>query len=79
MYSLSELFVDIAMMQEKYITVTENGKVTKGDICNICYPFKDKYHFSDVQTLMMARSKLSIAEILRLVKEGKYNVRYNGD
>lgn len=79
MFGLAELFVDIAIMQEKYSSLFVNGVVTKKNICEVCVPFKDKYGFSDLQTLQLARSELSIAEIIRLVKEGKFNVKYNRD
>ena len=73
------MFVDIAMMQENYASLFVNGIAAKKAICEVCIPFRDKYGFSDLQTLQLARSELSIAEILRLVKEDKYNVRYNRD
>lgn len=79
MFGLAELFIDIAIMQDKYSSLFVDGVVTKGNICEVCVPFKDKYGFSDLQTLQLARSELSISEIIRLVKEDKYNVRYNRD
>lgn len=79
MFGLAELFVDIAMMQDNYISLFINGNVTKKAICEVCVRFRDKYGFSDLQTLQLARSELSISEILRIVKEGKYNVQYNRD
>ena len=79
MFGLAELFVDIAMMQENYLSLFIKGKVTKKAICEVCVHFRDKYGFSDLQTLQLARSELSIAEILRIIKEGKYNVQYIRD
>lgn len=45
----------------------EEKSFTQKKLCELCIPFRDKYHLSDSQTIAIAREEVSISEIRDLV------------
>ncbi len=59
---------DIADLQDGYKAMIEEKSFTKKKLCELCIPFRDKYHLSDSQTIAIAREEMSISEICDLVE-----------
>lgn len=58
---------DIADLQDAYKTMIEENSFSKKKLCELCIPFRDKYHLSDSQAVAIARAEMSISEICDLV------------
>lgn len=59
---------EAALLQEKYQQLVDKKKLTKKVMCDLCVPFRDKYGLTDLQTLRIARRKMSLQEMLDLLQ-----------
>lgn len=58
---------EIGAAQDEYQKQKTKRRMTKQDICNIAIPIRDKYHLTDIETLQIIRSELSLSEIAKLL------------
>lgn len=63
------IFKDIIALQKGYGKLRITKTLTKKNICNLCIPFRDKYRLSSLDTLRLARNKLSINDIVSLMEK----------
>ena len=64
---MSDLFFkEASKLQEDYAKLVRKKKLTKQAMCDLCVPFRDKYHLSDMQVLQIARKEVSLAELVKL-------------
>lgn len=57
---------EIAALQDKYYQLARKKQLTKKAICDLCVPFRNKYHMSDSDTLRIARNELRLSQIVEL-------------
>ena len=60
---------EIATLQSSYYKLVKTKNVTKKAICDICIPFRDKYHLGDSDTLRIARNELRLYQIVELFEK----------
>ena len=60
---------EIAALQSAYYKLVKTKNLTKKAICDICIPFRDKYHLSDSDTLRIARNELKPYQIVELFEK----------
>ena len=60
---------DIVELQTEYQHLIEQRNLTKKNICDLVIPFRDKYELTDTQALKVARSEISLKEILEIIKK----------
>lgn len=66
-----ELLEDVEKLQDDYQTLIDEHRLNEKSMFDLVCPFRDKYKLTDLQALMVARSKMSISEIFNLLcKEG---------
>lgn len=65
---------DIAKLQKDYTELISSGKMTKRAMCELIIPFRDKYHLTDKQALMLARDEMSFAELGGLIQASMVEV-----
>jgi len=64
-----KVFKEIGDLQKDYKEIKKQKKLTKKIICNLVIPFRDKYNLTDIQALQIARSELTIDEIISILEE----------
>lgn len=57
---------DAAKLEEDYQKLLDEKRLTKKAMCDICIPFRDKYGLADSQTLRIARSEVTLREIMAM-------------
>lgn len=62
------LIEDIATVQCKYKDLCDSDKLTKNALCELCIPFRDKYHLTDWQTLCIVRGDASADDIIDILR-----------
>lgn len=67
----SNLLEEILEVQKGYWALIQNKHLTKKAMCNLVVPFRDRYGFTDLQAVRIARNELTISEIISLLKRGK--------
>lgn len=60
---------EVANLQESYRILIDENRLTKKSMCNLCIPFRNKYHLTDKQTLMIARNEMTLAEVCDLLED----------
>lgn len=63
---------EIIDLQEAYKKLQRQKKLTKQNICDLVIPFRDKYQLSDKEALRIARSEVSLKELVAIL-ESKEN------
>ena len=48
---------DVCQLQKEYKKLVDSKTMTKKAICDLCIPFRNKYHLTDYQTLTIARKE----------------------
>lgn len=61
-----DIIKDIARLQKNYDNLVSNKKLTKKAMCDLVIPFRDEYWLTDKEALMIARSEVSVDEIVRI-------------
>ena len=61
--NMNNIMKDISEMQTNF-----KSAKNKKQICDACLPFKEKYGFTDIQTLNIARGNMSVADIYKLLQ-----------
>lgn len=64
---LIQKIIDTVKMQEDYKKLLDGERVTKKAICELGVPFRDKYGLTDLQTLRIMRSEITLSELLELL------------
>lgn len=64
----NNFFEEASELQENYQKLIDERKHTKKAMCELCIPFRDKYHLTDLQTLRIARKEMELSEMLDLAK-----------
>lgn len=64
----SHFFKDASEMQSVYQKLIDNKQLTKKAMCDLCVPFRDKYHLNDLQTLRIARKEMDLSEMVSLAE-----------
>lgn len=59
-------FKEASELQGKYQELIDNKQLTKKAMCDLCIPFRDKYHLTDLQTLRIARKEMELSEMVEL-------------
>ena len=59
-------FKEASELQGKYQELVDNKQLTKKAMCDLCIPFRDKYHLTDLQTLRIARKEMELSEMVEL-------------
>lgn len=62
------LLEDVADVQRRYRFLCDSDKLTKSALCELCIPFRDKYHLTDWQTLCIVRGDASADDIIEILK-----------
>lgn len=62
----NDFIKEAVKLQEDYQELMDSKKVTKKAICDLCIPFRDKYHLTDLQTLKIARKEMDLSEMVTL-------------
>lgn len=62
----NDFIKEAVKLQEDYQELMDSKKVTKKAICDLCIPFRDKYHLTDLQTLKIARKEMDLSEMMTL-------------
>ena len=63
-----DIIKDIARLQKNYDKLVSNKKLTKKAICDLVIPFRDEYWLTDKEALMIARSEVSVNEIVCILE-----------
>ena len=66
---MSNVFKEIAELQENYQRLIDKKQLTKKAMCDLCVPFRDKYKLTDLQTLRIARKEMEISEMVALFEK----------
>lgn len=64
----NNFFEEASELQENYQKLIDERKLTKKAMCDLCIPFRDKYHLTDLQTLRIARKEMELSEMIDLAK-----------
>lgn len=70
---MESFLLEAGRLQDNYDRLISQDKLSKKAMCNLCVPFRDKYHLTDLQTLDIARRKLTITQISKLYRGYKVN------
>lgn len=57
---------EAAKLQYEYTKLMRRQKITKRAICDLCVPFRDKYHLKDATVLGIARKEKDLSDIIRI-------------
>ena len=63
-----DIIKDIARLQKSYNNLVSSKKLTKKAICDLVIPFRDEYWLTDKEALMIARSEVSVDEIVCILE-----------
>ena len=66
--SVESILRDVVELQENYELLIFQCNFTKKNLCNLVTPFRDKYKITDSQALEIARSKVSIKDIVEFIE-----------
>lgn len=69
----NNFFKEVAELQNNYQNLIDEGRLTKKAMCDICVPFRDKYHLTDLQTLRIARNEADMSELVSLSERSTEN------
>ena len=61
---------EVENIREQYNSLIESGPITKKAICDLLIPFKDKFNLTDLQTLQIARQKISNRDTNKIITSG---------
>ena len=67
----NNFYEEVCELQKEYQKLIDERKLIKKAMCDLCVPFRDKYHLTDLQTLRIARKEMELSEMVDLVKETK--------
>ena len=68
---MNSILIEAGKLQDGYDELLKSGSFTKKALCDLCIPFRDKYKLTDIQTLQIARRKMSITRISELEGSGE--------
>lgn len=60
---------EIIVLQARYQSLYINNKLTKANICELCIPFRDKYHLQDHEVLNIAKAYYGFERTIQLVED----------
>ena len=64
----NNFYEEVCELQKEYQKLIDERKLTKKAMCDLCVPFRDKYHLTDLQTLRIARKEMKLSEIVEIEK-----------
>lgn len=64
---MNSKIVDAAELQKEYARLVATRKLSKKAMCDLCVPFRDKYHLTDLQTLRIARKEMDLPEMIAVL------------
>lgn len=69
----NDFFKEASELKDKYQELVDERKLTKKAMCDLCVPFRDKYHLTDLQTLKIARNEMDLSEMVMISERGGNN------
>lgn len=63
---MRDYIIEAAKLQTDYNKLVKTKKLSKKALCDLCVPFRNRYNLSDLQTLKIARSEVTLSEILSM-------------
>lgn len=63
---MEKFFEEVVALQEEYQKLVKNKQLTKKAMCDLCVPFRDNYHLTDLQALRIARNEMPLLELIHI-------------
>ena len=63
--------MEVVQLQKSYNALKNSGKLSKAALVDLVAPYRDKYGFSDADALNVARSALSLEQLVELYSNVK--------